>query len=109
MQKRMLVVALILFALAASGIPAAGQTPPAAPPQPPPGPRYIATYVDVAPASEAQALTLLRGYRDASRREDGNARANILQQIGRPGQLVVLEEWRDDAAWKAHRASAHVM
>lgn len=109
MQRRTLVVALMMLGLAAGGASAAGQAPPAAPPQPPPGPRYIVTYVDVAPASEAQALTVLKGYRDASRREDGNARADILQQIGRPGQVVVVEEWRDDAAWKAHRSAAHVM
>jgi len=85
-----------------------GQAPPASPPQPAPGPRYIVTYVDVAPASEAQALTLLKGYRDASRREDGNVRAEILQQSGRRGVFVVVEEWRDDGAWKAHRGAAHV-
>ncbi|MBI3048514.1 MAG: antibiotic biosynthesis monooxygenase [Acidobacteria bacterium] len=110
MQRRTLVVALILSALAGGGARAAGQAPQAAPPQPAPGPRYIATYVDVAPASEAQALALalLKGYRDASRREDGNARADILQQTGRPGQFIIVEEWRDDAAWKAHRAAARV-
>jgi quinol monooxygenase YgiN len=86
-----------------------GQAPPTAPPQPAPGPRYIVTYVDVAPASESQALNLLKGYRDASRREDGNVRADILQQGGRPGQFVVIEEWRDDAAFKAHRSAAPVM
>lgn len=108
MQKRTLGIALILSALAGSGARATAQTPPAAPPQPAPGPRYIVTYVDVAPASEAQALTLLKGYRDASRRDDGNVRADILQQVGRPGQFVVVEEWRDDAAWKAHRSAAQV-
>jgi quinol monooxygenase YgiN len=108
-QKRPLVIALILSALLGIAARAAAQAPPAAPPQPAPGPRYIVTYVDVAPASESQALTLLKGYRDASRREDGNVRTDILQQIGRPGQFVIIEEWRDDAAFKAHRSVAHVM
>lgn len=108
MQKRTL-TALILCALTASGASVAAQAPSAAPPQPAPGPRYIVTYVDVAPASEAQALTLLKGYRDASRREDGNVRVEILQQVGRPGQFVVIEEWRDEAAFKAHRSAPHVM
>lgn len=108
MQTPTLLIALIFSALAASGTQAAAQAPPAAPPQPAPGPRYIVTYVDVAPAAEAQALALLKGYRDASRREDGNVRADILQQVGRPGQFIVIEEWRDDAAFKAHRGAAHV-
>jgi len=108
-QKRMLAAALILSALAGTGAYAATQAPPAAPAQPSPGPRYIVAYVDVAPSAESQASTLLKGYRDASRREDGNVRADILQQIGRPGQFVVMEEWRDDAAFKAHRSAPHVM
>jgi quinol monooxygenase YgiN len=107
-QKRSLVIALIISLLGAVTAVAA-QAPPAAAPQPAPGPRYIVTYVDVAPASESQALNLLKGYRDASRREDGNVRADILQQIGRPGQFVVIEEWRDDMVFKAHRSAAHVM
>jgi quinol monooxygenase YgiN len=104
----MLVIGLILFVgLAGGGARAAAQAPPAAPPQPAPGPRYIVTYVDVAPASESQALTLFKGYRDASRRDDGSVRADILQGTRR-GQFVITEEWRDEAAFKAHRGAAHV-
>ncbi|MBI2188417.1 MAG: antibiotic biosynthesis monooxygenase [Acidobacteria bacterium] len=106
MQKRTLLIGLIVSALAA-GASAAAQAPPAGPPQPAPGPRYIVTYVDVAPASEAQAVALFKSYRDASRREDGNARLDILQGTRR-GQFVVAEEWRDEAAFKAHRSAAHV-
>lgn len=107
MQKRTLLIGLILSALAGSSARAAAQAPPAAPPQPAPGPRYIVTYLDVAPAAESQAVALLKSYRDASRREDGNVRVDILQSTRR-GQFVVSEEWRDDAAWKAHRGAAHV-
>jgi quinol monooxygenase YgiN len=105
----MLVIALILSALAGAEARTLAQAPPAAPQPPAPGPRYIVTYVDVAPSAESQALSLLKGYRDASRREDGNVRADLLQQVGRPGQFIVIEEWRDDAAFKAHRGAAHVM
>lgn len=108
MQKRTLLIGLILSALAGGGARAAAQAPPAVPPQPAPGPRYIVTYVDVTPASESQAVALLKSYRDASRREEGNVRADILQQVGRPGQFIVIEEWRDDAAFKTHRGAAHV-
>jgi quinol monooxygenase YgiN len=50
---------------------------------------------------------MLKGYRDASRREDGNVRTDVLQG-GRRGQFVIVEEWRDDGAWKAHRSAAQV-
>jgi quinol monooxygenase YgiN len=110
MERRTFVVAFILGVfLVSDGVIAAGAATQAAPPQPPPGPRYIVTYVDVVPASEAQGVTLLKAYRDASRREDGNVRVDILQQNGRRGQFVVVEEWRDESAWKAHRAAPHVM
>ena len=86
---------------------AARQAPQAAPPAIPDGPRFIVTYVQVAPASESQAIALLKGYRDGARRNDGNVKAEVLQQNGRPGHFVVIEEWRDDGSWKSHRQSAH--
>ena len=117
MLKQSSVVALIILALVfAAGttdivdgarIRAAGQAAPAAPPAIPDGPRYIVTYVEVAPASQAQALTLLKGYRDGARRNEGNVKAEVLQRNERPGHFVVIEEWRDDASWKNHRQSAH--
>jgi quinol monooxygenase YgiN len=91
-----------------SGTLAAGRATQAAPPQPPAGPRTIVTYVEVAPASEAQAVALLKGYRDASRRDDGNLKMEILQQNGRRGHFAIIEEWRDESEWKNHRGSAHV-
>jgi quinol monooxygenase YgiN len=85
------------------------QAPPAAPPAIPDGPRFIVTYVEVAPASQEQAIALLRGYRDGARRGDGNVKAEVLQRSERPGHFVVVEEWRDDASWKRHRQSAHAI
>jgi quinol monooxygenase YgiN len=115
--KQTSVVALItlglVVALGASGVVdgarvrAAAQAPPAAPPAIPDGPRFIVTYVEVAPASESQALALIKGYRDATRRGDGNVKAEVLQRMARPGHFVITEEWRDDASWKNHRQSPH--
>jgi quinol monooxygenase YgiN len=112
-QKPTSIVALIslglVLAATATGtvdgarIHAAGQATQPAPPQ---GPRFIVTYVEVAPGSEAQAATLMKGYRDATRREEGNLKAELLQRSTRPTHFVVLEDWRDDAAWKHHRQAA---
>ena len=110
MQKRIPVVALIILGLAfvtGAGTQAGGQATPATPPQPPAGPRYIVTYVEVAPASEAQAAGLMKAYRDATRRDEGNLKAEVLQRTARPGHFVIVEDWRDDAAWKHHRQGAH--
>jgi quinol monooxygenase YgiN len=82
------------------------QAPPPAPS--PEGPRLVVTYVDVAPASEAQAVALLKAYRDASRRDEGNRSVEIWQQQQPRGRFVVVEEWRDESARQKHRESAHV-
>ncbi len=50
----------------------------------------------------------MTAYRDATRRDAGNVRGDLFQQTGRPGHFVVVEEWRDEGAWKSHRGSAHV-
>jgi quinol monooxygenase YgiN len=104
MRHAALICALIVLPLEARQAP---QTPPA-PTQQPAGPRIIVTYVEVAPAADGQALPLLRAYRDATRKDAGNTKVEVLQRIGLPGHFVITEEWADDASWKAHRSAAHV-
>jgi quinol monooxygenase YgiN len=111
MRNRM--TALVWGTLAAlligGGISAANaQATPQTPPAPPEGPRIVVTYVDVVPSSEAQGAALLKGYRDAARKEEGNRSVEIWQQSGHRGHFVVVEEWQDEAARKKHRESPHV-
>lgn len=63
---------------------------------------YVATYVDVMPNSVAPGAALLQHYRDASRKEDGNLRFDVLQEIDRPNRFAIVEAWRDKAALDAH-------
>jgi quinol monooxygenase YgiN len=67
---------------------------------------YLATYVEVMPDAVAPGIALLKQYRDASSKEDGNLRAEALAEIERPNRLVVVEAWRDKAALEAHGHSA---
>jgi quinol monooxygenase YgiN len=69
-------------------------------------PVYLATYVDVMPNSVASSAALLKHYRDASRKEDGNLRFDVLQEVARPNRFAVVEAWRDKAALEAHAHSA---
>ncbi len=67
---------------------------------------YLTTYVEALPsdalsAQSGVALALER-YRDASRREDGNLRFDVLIELGRPNRFAILEAWRDAAALEAH-------
>jgi quinol monooxygenase YgiN len=96
-----------LLTSAAAGS-AYAQAPPAAPAPPPEGPRIVVTYVDVVPSSESQAIALLKGYRDATRKEEGSQSAEIWQQDGPRGRFLVVEEWRDEASRQKHRDSPHV-
>jgi quinol monooxygenase YgiN len=67
---------------------------------------YVATYVDVMPNASASGAALLERYRDAARKEDGDLRADVLQEIGRPNRFVVVEVWKDKAALDAHGKTA---
>ncbi len=51
-------------------------------------------------------IALLKQYRDATLKEDGNLRAEALAEIERPNRFVVVEVWRDKAALDAHGQSA---
>lgn len=75
--------------------------------QAPSGPVYLTTYLEVLPASANAGAGLMRQYRDASRKEDGNQRFEIVQEGSRPNRFVILEVWKDQAALDAHRKAAH--
>jgi quinol monooxygenase YgiN len=72
-----------------------------------PGPVYLATYLEVMPASTSAGAALMRQYRDASKKEDGNQRFELMQEVARPNRFVILEIWKDQAALDAHRKAAH--
>jgi quinol monooxygenase YgiN len=63
-------------------------------------------YVSVGPSSAAAFRRALDQYRDASRGELGFVSYDAFEQIGRPGEFVVIETWRDQAATDAHGAAA---
>jgi quinol monooxygenase YgiN len=69
-------------------------------------PLYIATYVEAGPASAKDASALLTQYRDATRKENGNMRAEVAREIGRPNRFVIMETWKDQAALDSHGKSA---
>jgi quinol monooxygenase YgiN len=68
---------------------------------------YVAGYVDTTYAGRNQAATLLRRLRDASRKDDGLIRFEVLQRTSPINQFMIVEVWKDQAARDAHLASAH--
>jgi quinol monooxygenase YgiN len=98
------VVAFLCAVMAMGAIPdARGQTPASPPVE---GNIYSVTYVEVMPTSTTAALAVLTRYREAASRADGNLRSEVAQRIGEPHEFVVLEVWKDRAAFEAHGKGA---
>lgn len=93
--------------LASFIMPAHAQAPAPAPPPVPDGPRYVVTYVDVMPTAKDNGATIVRQFRDATRKENGNQRAEAARRIGVPNQFVILEAWKDQQSLDAHEKAAH--
>ena len=67
---------------------------------------YPVAYVDVMPSARSTAVAALKAYRDASARETGYIRIDVLEQVGRPAHFVLVEAWRDQGALDAHAGGA---
>ena len=67
---------------------------------------YVITYLEAPPldaiSARSAAARVIAHYRDASRKEPGNARADALIEQSRPNRLVIVEAWRDAASLAAH-------
>jgi quinol monooxygenase YgiN len=74
---------------------------------PPDSTAYSVAYVDIAPASRSAAITAVKTYRDASRKEDGFQRIELFEQVGRPGHFCIIETWANNKALDTHAASAN--
>jgi quinol monooxygenase YgiN len=65
----------------------------------------VVTHVDVAP--NPQVAVMLKDLAEASRKEPGNVRFDVVQHTMRANHFTVLEVWRDQKALDAHVASPH--
>jgi quinol monooxygenase YgiN len=67
---------------------------------------YVVTYIEATPPSTNKALTLIRQFGKASRKDEGNLRFEVLQRIGQPNHFAILEAWKDKDMQGAHAAAA---
>jgi len=112
MVVRMRLLGLVVMALGVIGgasaqTPTPAQTPAPAPPAPIAGNIYSVAYVEVMPTSKDDAASVLRRYREAAQKEGGNLRCEVMQRTDQPHQFVILEIWKDQAAFEAHGKSAN--
>src|SRR5713226_6632494 len=68
---------------------------------------YVVNYIDVAPATRGTAAGLLRQLANASRKDEGNTRFEILQRTAPSNQFAIVSVWNDQKAYDAHLAAAH--
>jgi quinol monooxygenase YgiN len=67
---------------------------------------FAVAYVDVTASGQSAAAAALKAYRQAIGREAGHLRTDVLDQVGRPGHFVLVEVWRDQAAFDTHAGGA---
>lgn len=73
-----------------------------------PSPLYVATFVDLMPPGTEAGTSVIKQYVTDTRREPGIVRCEAVAQIaGRANHLVVLEVWKDQAAFEKHETAAH--
>ncbi len=74
---------------------------------PPDSAAYSVAYVDILPASRSAAITAIKQYRDASRKDDGFQRIEFFEQAGRPAHFCIIETWAKTRDLDTHAASAN--
>src|SRR5580698_5570381 len=74
---------------------------------PPDSTAYTVAYVDILPASRTAAITALKQYRDASRKDDGFQRIEFFEQAGRPAHFCIIETWANGRDLDTHAASGN--
>jgi quinol monooxygenase YgiN len=67
---------------------------------------HAVTYLDVSTDWVVQGAGLIKQYRDLSAKQAGNLEFIALQEVNRPNRFVIVEAWKDQAAFEAHGKSA---
>jgi (4S)-4-hydroxy-5-phosphonooxypentane-2,3-dione isomerase len=66
-------------------------------------------YVHVKPERVADFIDAIRANHEGSVREPGNLRFDVLQTPDDPTRFVLYEAYRDEAASRAHKETAHYL
>jgi quinol monooxygenase YgiN len=68
---------------------------------------FAVTHVDVTPTNTDIAVELLNTLATASRRDNGNARFDVLVQLNRRNHMTVVEAWQAPDAQETHYGAEH--
>jgi quinol monooxygenase YgiN len=67
---------------------------------------YVVTHVDTAPP-QGDAPGMLTRLAEASRKDEGNLRFDVLQHTTRANHFTIVEAWQSQRALDTHAAAAH--
>jgi quinol monooxygenase YgiN len=67
---------------------------------------HAVTYLDVSTDWVVQGAGLIKHYRDLSAKQAGNLEFTVMQEVNRPNRFLIVEGWKDQAAFAAHEKSA---
>lgn len=70
---------------------------------------FTVTHVDYIPPKKDEGIAALQQLVEPSRRDAGNLRYEVLQQLSRPNHLTLMEAWKDQKALEAHEGAAHTV
>jgi quinol monooxygenase YgiN len=76
---------------------------------PPPAPRgavFVVTHVDVPGNVRDKAVPMLKTLAEATRKEAGNLRFDVVHQKGRTNHFTVMEIWKDQKSHDTHELAA---
>ena len=73
-------------------------------------PLYVVTFIDLMPPGRETGTAAIKQYVLDTRKEPGIVRCEAVAQIaGRANHLVVMEVWKDEAAFEKHETLAHTL
>ena len=76
-------------------------------PAPGAGAVYVVTHMDSIPTFKDEAAAALKRLADASAKDAGLVRYQVLVQTNRANHFKLLEVWKDQASFDAHLAASH--
>ena len=89
-----------LLAFIAVAVPVAAQSP-ARGAAPADSMFYSVAYIEVKSSGRATAIQMLKWYKDSLRGNTASLRVELFEQVDRPGHLLLVETWQDQAAFDA--------
>jgi quinol monooxygenase YgiN len=66
---------------------------------------HVATYLEALPAARRDGAALIAQYARAAATDAGNLGVQALQESARADRFVIIESWRDQAAYGSHESA----